>query len=131
VFEELEDGFQRLQTKSDRFDSLEEKKREAARQLGQFAAKKRIRAICPFFVDQKIDPGDVKVLFHPVDYVVFKGMGRGRCASVDFIDHAPKSRNREIIQRTLDRAIRAGNMEWETFRVDENGRVTLDGSGHR
>jgi len=129
VFEKVDDAFERLNEQIDRFDGVEEEKREDARRLGQSAAKKRIRAIAPFFIDRKIDPGDVKVIFHPVDYIIFKGMEIGRCASVDLVDHPAQSRERETIQRSIDRAIRNGNLEWEVFRVDQNGHVSLDGAG--
>ena len=131
VFEELEDAIERVERRALRFDELEEQKREVARRLGQLAARRQIRSIAPFFVERKVDPDDVKVLFHPVDYIIFSGMERGRCGSVDFIDHPPENRKRARIHSSLQRAIRNGNLEWQTFRVDESGRVTLDGVGHR
>lgn len=131
VFEQMDDAFYRLERRIERFDELEAERREAARRRGQIAARRRIRAIAPFFVERKIVPSDVKVLFHPVDYIVFSGMGNGRCGSVDFIDHPPNSRERETIQRSLERTIRSGNLEWQTFRVNDAGRITLEDAGYR
>lgn len=131
VFEKMDDERARLDRQAERFDAREEEIREEARRLGQIEARRRLRTIAPFFVARKIDPHDVKLLFHPVEYVVFRGMQTDRCASVDFIDHPARSRERERIQRSLDHAIRAGNLEWQTFRIGDDGRVVRDGAGIR
>jgi predicted Holliday junction resolvase-like endonuclease len=128
VFERMDDAYSRLERRSEKFDENEEEIRESARRLGQLAARRRLREIAPFFTARKIDPQDVKLLFHPVEYVVFSGMQNDRCASVDFIDHPPADRDRETIQCSLEQAIRAGNLEWQTFRIGEDGRVTRDGT---
>lgn len=131
VFEKLDDAYDRLDRQNERFEEKEEELREEARRLGQLEARRRLREIAPFFVARRIDPHDVKLLFHPVEYVVFRGMQNDRCASVDFIDHPPVNRDREKIQRSLDSAITAGNLEWQTFRIGEDGRVVRDGIGAR
>lgn len=131
LFEKMDDERARLERCAERFDVREAEIREEARRLGQMEARRRLREIAPFFVARKIDPQDVKLLFHPVEYVVFRGMQTDRCASVDFIDHPARSRERERIQRSLDHAIKAGNLEWQTFRIGDDGRVVRDGAGVR
>jgi|SRR6266850_5056382 len=132
VFEKMDQALNRVDEQISTFeDKKEERERQKARELGRQDAEKRLRKIAPFWVSRKIDPQDVKLLFHPVEYVVFNGMQKDRCASVDFIDHPPVSRDRELIQTSLERTIKAGNMEWQTFRIDEYGHVALDGAGRR
>jgi predicted Holliday junction resolvase-like endonuclease len=131
VFETIDDAHSRLERQIQKFADREEEIREEARRLGQREAHRRLREIAPFFVARRIDPQDVKLLFHPVEYVVFRGMQDGRCASVDFIDHPPADRDGARIQRSIDSAIRAGNLEWRTFRIREDGRVVEDGAGVR
>lgn len=131
LFEKMDDERARLERCAERFDAREAEIREEARRLGQMEARRRLREIAPFFVARKIDPQDVKLLFHPVEYVVFRGMQTDRCASVDFIDHPARSRERERIQRSLNHAIKAGNLEWQTFRIGDDGRVVRDGAGVR
>jgi hypothetical protein len=58
----------------------------------------------------------MRTLFTPV-------MTVGKCSSVEFVDHPPETRERETVQKSLDRAIRAGNVEWQTFRVEQSGRI--------
>lgn len=131
VFEQMEDARLRLERRIEKFDENEDAIREEARRLGQLEARRRLREIAPFFVARRIDPQDVKLLFHPVEYVVFRGMQTDRCASVDFIDHPATNRECERIQRSLDGAIKAGNLEWQTFRINADGRVVRDGAGVR
>jgi predicted Holliday junction resolvase-like endonuclease len=132
VFEKMADALDRVDEQTNTFeDKKEELERQKARELGRQDAQKQLRKIAPFWVSRKIDPQDVKLMFHPVEYVVFNGMQKDRCASVDFVDHPAKSRDRERIQTSLERAITAGNMEWQTFRIDEYGHVVLDGAGRR
>lgn len=131
VFEQMEDARLRLERRIEKFDADEEEIRDEAKRLGQLEARRRLREIAPFFVARRIDPHDVKLLFHPVEYIVFRGMQTDRCASVDFIDHPATNQERERIHRSLDSAIRAGNLEWQTFRIAEDGHVALDGAGAR
>ncbi len=42
-----------------------------------------------------------------------------------------RDEDRDESVASIDRAIRNGNLKWEVFRVDQNGRVTLDGAGHQ
>jgi hypothetical protein len=56
---------------------LEEKKgelQEKARQKGRKLAQKAIKKIDPVFAPRKLNADDAKVIFHPIDYIVFKGM---------------------------------------------------------
>jgi predicted Holliday junction resolvase-like endonuclease len=131
VFEQMQDDQDRLDRQIEKFDEREIDIRDEARRLGQSEARRKLREIAPFFVAKRIDPHDVKLLFHPVEYIVFRGMQADRCASVDFIDHPATDRSREKIQRSLEQAIKAGNLEWQTLRIGEDGRVLVDGRGVR
>lgn len=122
-FDRVADQQQTLANRIERFDEREAEIREQAKIRGQRKARRRLRKISPFFFGQTIDPQDVKLLFHPVEYLVFRGMTVGKCSSVEFVDHPPETRERETVQKSLDRAIRAGNVEWQTFRVEPSGRI--------
>jgi predicted Holliday junction resolvase-like endonuclease len=122
-FDKLDDARSRVQRLEDRFSDDEESIREEARRRGQRAAAARLRAIAPAFVTRRINPNDVKVLFDPVDYVVFRGVSDRCCKAIDFLDHPPDSTARERSQKSLARALRAGNVEWRTLRVSEDGVV--------
>jgi predicted Holliday junction resolvase-like endonuclease len=114
----------RLEEAQQRLDELEWKLRERAAKTGRRAAKRLLRKIDPVFSGSGYDPQDVKVLFHPVTYVLFHGMAQGAVTEVQLLASAPQNEAAELIQNSIDRAIRAGNVEFRTLRVDATGAVS-------
>jgi predicted Holliday junction resolvase-like endonuclease len=75
-----------------------------------------------------LNPDDAKVLFHPVDYVVFKGMkSAGPIKEIAFLDRETKSKERRTIQKSIERAVEKEHYEWLTIRVNEDGSIREEG----
>jgi predicted Holliday junction resolvase-like endonuclease len=51
--------------------------KEVAREKGRKEANKKMKKVDKIFTPQKLNPDDAKVVFHPVDFVVFNGMKNG------------------------------------------------------
>src|SRR5712692_8690767 len=64
----------RLDMIEERLEEKEESLREKARSKGRRMAQLAIRRIDSVFTPRHLNPDDAKVIFHPVDYVVFNGM---------------------------------------------------------
>ena len=119
------------EAEDDRLDRLEEKiearekdLREKARAKGRHLAQRAIRKIDPIFAPRRLNPDDAKVLFHPVDYVVFNGMKNlGPMKGIIFLDRETASRDRRPLQRSIEKAVEAGKYEWITIRVQEDGTI--------
>jgi predicted Holliday junction resolvase-like endonuclease len=122
-FDRVADAQDRLARAIEQFEEREHEIRMAATQRGQRAARKRLKRIAPFFVERRIVPQDVKVIFSPVNYVVFQGMTDGEPKSIDLIDGPAASSSHEKAQKSIERAIQKGNLEWQTFHIDREGRV--------
>jgi predicted Holliday junction resolvase-like endonuclease len=122
-FDRIADQQTRLQRQIERFDEKEEEIREKAKATGQRKARRHLKKLSPYFFGATVDLKEVKLLFDPVEYVVFKGLSKANCSSVEFVDHQPDTKERELIQTSLDAAIHAGNIEWQTFRVETSGRI--------
>ena len=125
-FEKLDAAFHRLERREERFGEREDDVRERARQRGRRAANRRLQRIAPLLGDQPLADKDVKVLFDPVDYLVFRGLSKERCEALVFVDHPADSKRRERLQSSLQHAIKAGNLDWQTLRVDDEFRVVRD-----
>src|SRR6266699_1311133 len=125
-FDRVEAARDRLEGQIENFEEREEEIRQTAREKGQRAAHRRVRSIVPLLRDMKIEPSDVKVLFHPVEYVVFHGLNDENCSAIDFVDHPPESQNQERVLRSISDSLKAGNVEWQTFRVSDEGTVALE-----
>ena len=122
-WDELDVLRDRLVRAQERLANDEDRLREQARTDGQLEIQRRLRSLTGYFRRRRIDLRDVNLLFHPIDYVAFRGLSEGRCTSVEFLDHEPDTARHEKLQRSIDTAIRAGNVEWLTMRITDDGSV--------
>lgn len=120
----------KLDHESDRLDGIEEKLdefenklREAARKKGRQQAAMLVRSIDPVFTPRKLNPDDAKVLFHPVDYIVFNGMKADSLKNLLLLDRTPASGERKALQRSVENVVNKGDYEWVTISVNEDGTV--------
>lgn len=123
VFDELDGEAQRLEAAELRLQEREELLREEAHRRGQRQAKNRLKKIDPVFSGAGLDPQDVKLIFDPVEYVVFDGMSRGHVRQVLLMAGRARSREQEQVHGSIAAAIRKGNLEFRTLRVADNGRL--------
>ena len=120
----LGDEAKRLDAVEERLDSREESLREAAREKGRRLAMRTVRKIDPVFKPRKLNPDDAKVIFHPVDYVVFNGMKQAACIrNIVILDRKVCGADRLRLQRSIERVVEKGRYEWLTLRVSENGTI--------
>lgn len=108
-------------------ESLEEKReeiKEKGRKKGRRLAQLAIKKIDPIFTPRALNPDDAKVIFHPIDYVIFNGMKNSiYIKSIVLLDRKMKSSAHRNIQRSIEKAVERGNYEWQTLRVKENGLI--------
>lgn len=129
------DWKEKIDTEISRLDRLEEKlqekielAREAAREAGRKGADKLVKKIDPIFSPLKLNPNDAKVIFHPVDFIVFNGMnsnsGDTTIKNLVLLDKNNRKGEYQKIQSSIDKAVNKSNYEWLTLRVEENGTIT-------
>jgi predicted Holliday junction resolvase-like endonuclease len=123
--DDIEEEEGRLARAGERLDDREAEHRERAAILGQRRAKRRLRNIDQTFSGSGLDPQDVKVIFDPVEYIVFDGMSNGSVKRVVFMAHPPTNRYEEGVTASLDRTVKRGNYEFKTLRVTDDGKITL------
>ncbi len=126
LFDRLSERRRRLEVAEEKLGAEEASLREAARARGLRRAKRSLKRIDPTFSGKGLDPQDVKVLFSPVEYVVFDGLNTERLRRVLFVDRAPESLDRERVQESLCSALHKGNIEWKTLRVSPTGGLEMD-----
>lgn len=91
---------------------------------GRKNAMKIAKKIDPVFSPRNLNPDDAKVIFHPIDYIVFKGMNPDRAIKkVILLDRTARSRDHRAVQRSVERAVSKERYEWQTIRVKEDGSV--------
>ncbi|HRR06963.1 MAG TPA: Holliday junction resolvase-like protein, partial [Victivallales bacterium] len=95
---------QHLDIKEERLRERKSEMQEKAKVIGQKRARSYIKRIDPVFTPRHLDPDDAKVIFHPVDYVVFHGMSKNdNISKIVFLDRLDV--NDKNIQKSLEKAI--------------------------
>lgn len=125
--EKIDKEIERLETLEMKLQETIEATKEAARLVGRRAADKLIKKIDPVFHPLGLNCNDCKVIFHPVDYVVFRGMNNnnGDCSikEIMLLDKSKKVGQSLVTQKSLEKAVQKKNYEWLTLRVDNNGVI--------
>ena len=89
-------------------------------------AKRKLRKIDPTFSGSNTDPQDVKVLFDPVEYIVFRGLNSERGVQlVEFVSRSPENRAQEVTVKSIDRTIRNGSIGVETLHMQDDGSFEI------
>ena len=111
----------------EKIDEKEESLREIAREKGRKEAQKLIRKVDMIFTPRKLNPDDSKVIFHPIDYIVFDGMkAKDTIKEIVFLDKNDKRKERRGVQKSIQKVIEKGNYDWQTVRVLEDGKMQID-----
>lgn len=113
----------RLDSIEDRIDDKKSEMQEKAREKGRENANKQIKKVDKVFKPRRLNPDDAKVLFHPIDYIVFNGMKNNEIKNLLLLDRQTKLVDHRRLQGSIEKAIEHGNFEWITLRVEENGEI--------
>jgi predicted Holliday junction resolvase-like endonuclease len=116
-----------LQRQVEKFEEIEEGLREEAKEKGRKAAQEVFNnAISPTLKKLNYDPFDIKPVFFPIDFLVFKGMNRKQ--SLDNIILLSKNSENNILnslRESVETAVLEKNYEWQEARINENGVVSF------
>lgn len=117
---------ERLTSAEKRFKEKLQAQREKLTEMGRRLAKKKLKKIDPTFSAKGIDPQDVKVIFNPVEHLIFHGLNSEEgVGSVEFVSRAPESRAEEAIVESIDRTVRNGDVEFETLHMRDDGSFEI------
>jgi len=118
---ELEEA--RLDGIEERIEAKKDEMQEKAREKGRQEAGKQVKKVDRVFSPRRLNPDDAKVLFHPIDYVVFNGMKNNEIKNLLLLDRQTKSANHRRLQSSIEKTIDRSNVEWVTLRVEANGEI--------
>ena len=112
----------RIDHASAKLDDREDGIREKARIAGRKEADQVIKKIDKIFHPLKLNPDESKVIFHPVDFIIFNGMKSNQLKNLIFLDKAKGSHDKRL-QQSIKKVVEKGNYEWVTLRVADNGTI--------
>ena len=84
--QKIENSQVRIDNAEENLDEREEEIRDAAKVAGRNEAARMVKKIDKIFHPLKLNPDDTKVVFHPVDFIVFNGMKTGQIKNLIFMD---------------------------------------------
>lgn len=114
----------RLEKLDDRIEESRKRLEELAHRRGRRLAQAAVRKLDPVFAPRKLNPDDAKVIFHPIDYVVFKGMnGEDSIKRIVLLDREARPGARRRVQRSIEKAVDKGKYEWLSIRVLDDGTI--------
>lgn len=128
------DWMDKITLEEDRLDDAEEKLEEKKKDLQKKAQEKGrkraqlvVKKIDPIFTPRKLDPDDAKVIFHPIDYIVFNGMKKAdSIKNIILLDRQEKGTEHRALQKSIEKVVEHENYEWQTLRVQEDGKIKVE-----
>jgi len=115
----------RLDKAEERINEKEEEIREKGRKEGRRIAYLAIQKVDQIFTPRMLNPDDSKVLFHPIDFVVFNGMKNSESMeNIVLLDRKTESPEHRRLQESIERVIEKRSYEWLTLRIDEDGSIS-------
>jgi len=121
--EKMETSLEKLEEKhADMLREIKEKSRNAGRKN----AKKILKRLDPVFSGRNIDPQDVKVIFDPIEYIVFDGMHNESIKKIELVGRRPKTKKEENIEKSINKAIKQGNYSFNILRINKDGNIELE-----
>lgn len=122
--DQYESESKKVEAKEERLANDRNKIREAAQIRGRHAADRAIKAVDRIFRPRRMNPNDAKVIFHPVDFVVFDGKTDNNLKKLILLDRRerPSAEQRQA-QKSVEQAVEKERYEWLTLRVGEDGTI--------
>lgn len=116
---------ERLTAAEDRFQEKFDELKGKLVDRGRKQAKRKLKKIDPVFSGKNINPQDVKVIFDPVEYLIFHGLNSDGVSHVEFVSRMPESKVQETILKTIEKTIESGNVEFETLQLKDDGSFNI------
>jgi predicted Holliday junction resolvase-like endonuclease len=124
--DKLSEEEERLTAAEERFEENLEKQRQQLTEQGRAKAKHKLKKIDPIFSATNIDPQDVKVIFDPIEYIIFHGLNSGNGVNfLEFVSRIPGNREQEVIIESIDKTVCNGNVEFETLHMKDDGSFDI------
>lgn len=122
--DDLRDKERRIERLEEKLEAEREEIKERAQEKARRKLPKLLKKKVPLIAKKGYFPQDVKALFDPIDFVVFDGMNeKDNVRRVVFLDGPAQNRIRERVQISIKKIIKAGNFEWRTIKISEDGEI--------
>ena len=117
-----------LKKREERFSEKESEIREKSVERGRKKVPSLIKkCLCPEFSKLRYDPYDIKALMHPVDFVIFNGLNKGKdLENVVFLSRKPVNKEENLILNSIEKTVEKEKYDWKVARITMDGKVDFD-----
>jgi predicted Holliday junction resolvase-like endonuclease len=115
-----------LELKEEKFEEKESKMREAAVERGRKKVGSVIQKLMtPGIASFKFNPYDIKLITHPIDYIVFDGMNNDDLKEIILLSKSVNSSDLGSLRSQIKRVVNEKKFEWRIARLVE-GKIEFE-----
>lgn len=117
---------ERIALAEERLENQRELIIQRNRRAAQRHANQVVETIVPRFQKLNLNTQDVKAIFHPIYFLVFDGLSDRNISRIRLLDTPPNSKTQEQRHIQIRKALKAGNLNWKTIRIGDDGSASED-----
>lgn len=87
----------------------------------------KLRAASPLYLKQRVQPEDIKVVLHPLDFIGFDGLiTNENLQRIVLLDSESNKPFRGAVQDSIKKVVDDAKYDWSVLRIDEDGKITQE-----
>lgn len=98
-------------------ERLEAEREDAVRRSRAVLSGQLSEQIAPYLPGFPFDPGELRFIGKPVDFIAFVGASAGKIEEVAFVEVKSGKAGLNAVERSLRDAVRAGKVRWAEWRT--------------
>ncbi len=88
---------------------------------------KKLRAASPLYLKQGVEPEDIKVVLHPLDFIGFDGLITDKILRrIVLLDSESNTTFRGQVQQSIRKVVDDAKYDWSVLRIDDDGKITQE-----
>lgn len=85
------------------------------------------KSFIPIFEKKKYDPRDARLIFSPIEFLIFEGLTENKeISELILLSKRPNSKEQEQISKSISASIKKGNFDFQVIRYSNKGIVEYE-----
>jgi len=123
--DEYELNVKNIESQEEKFEEEVEKIKESAIERGRAQVPILVRkAMDERIAKLEYDPYDIKVILHPIDFVVFDGMNNEEIKNIVLLSRT--NQLLQVLHQGIARTVEEKAYDWKVVRVSDDGQVEYE-----
>ena len=88
---------------------------------------RKLRFASQLYLRQNVQPEDIKVVLHPLDFIGFDGLiTNEKLRRIVLLDSKLNTPYRGKIQQSIEKVVNDTKYDWGVLRIDDDGKITQE-----